>query len=113
MRNNNSLGSDSKLSLFDSLFPIIVLVILLFINVNIYGDASLDGSNQFILIIGAAIAYLFGQNKVSSSTIFSSISSNIKSISIPILILLLVGALSGTWLLSGIIPSMNFIIRLI
>ena len=80
MRNNNSLGSDSKLlSLFDSLFPIIVLVILLFINVNIYGDASLDGSNQFILIIGAAIAYLFGlKNKVSSSTIFSSISSNIK-----------------------------------
>ena len=110
MRNNNSLGSDSKLlSLFDSLFPIIVLVILLFINVNIYGDASLDGSNQFILIIGAAIAYLFGlKNKVSSSTIFSSISSNIKSISIPILILLLVGALSGTWLLSGIIPSMVY-----
>ena len=83
MRNNNSLGSDSKLlSLFDSLFPIIVLVILLFINVNIYGDTSLDGSNQFILIIGAAIAYLFGlKNKVSSSTIFSSISSNIKSVS--------------------------------
>lgn len=110
MRNNNSLGSDSKLlSLFDSLFPIIVLVILLFINVNIYGDASLDGSNQFILIIGAAIAYLFGlKNNVSSSTIFSSISSNIKSISIPILILLLVGALSGTWLLSGIIPSMVY-----
>ena len=104
-----TINKTSNISLFDSLTPILLLVGLLFINVNIYGDLSLEGSNQFILILGAAIALIVGlKNKVSVELVFSSISKNIKSISIPIIILLLVGALSGTWLLSGIIPSMIY-----
>lgn len=99
----------SNINLFDSLTPIILLVFLLYINVNIYGDSSLDGSNQFILLIGASLAFIVGlKNKVSVNLIFDSIAKNIKSISIPIIILLLVGALSGTWLISGIIPSMIY-----
>ena len=91
----------SNINLFDSLTPIILLVFLLYINVNIYGDSSLDGSNQFILLIGASLAFIVGlKNKVSVNLIFDSIAKNIKSISIPIIILLLVGALSGTWLIS-------------
>ena len=78
-------------------------------SVNIYGDSSIDGSNQFILLIGAALAYLVGfKNNVSAELIFENVSKNIKSISSPIIILLLVGALSGTWLISGIIPSMIY-----
>ena len=104
-----TINKTSNISLFDSLIPILLLVGLLFINVNIYGDLSLEGSNQFILILGAAIAIIVGlKNKVSVELVFSSISKNIKSISTPIIILLLVGALSGTWLLSGIIPSMIY-----
>ena len=104
-----TIKKNSNISLFDSLIPILLLVGLLFINVNIYGDLSLEGSNQFILILGAAIALIVGlKNKVSVELVFSSISKNIKSISTPIIILLLVGALSGTWLLSGIIPSMIY-----
>ena len=104
-----TINKTSNISLFDSLIPILLLVGLLFINVNIYGDLSLKGSNQFILILGAAIALIVGlKNKVSVELVFSSISKNIKSISTPIIILLLVGALSGTWLLSGIIPSMIY-----
>ena len=104
-----TIKKTSNISLFDSLIPILLLVGLLFINVNIYGDLSLEGSNQFILILGAAIALIVGlKNKVSVELVFSSISKNIKSISTPIIILLLVGALSGTWLLSGIIPSMIY-----
>ena len=104
-----TINKTSNISLFDSLIPILLLVGLLFINVNIYGDLSLEGSNQFILILGAAIALIVGlKNKVSVELVFSSISKNIKSISTPIIILLLVGALSGTWLLSGIIPSMIY-----
>ena len=104
-----TINKTSNISLFDSLIPILLLVGLLFINVNIYGDLSLEGSNQFILILGAAIALIVGlKNKVSVELVFTSISKNIKSISTPIIILLLVGALSGTWLLSGIIPSMIY-----
>ena len=104
-----SIENNKEISLFDSLTPIIILIILLYINVNIYGDSSIDGSNQFILILGASIAFIFGiKNKIKSKDIFLTISENLKSISTPIIILLLVGALSGTWLVSGIIPSMIY-----
>ena len=110
MGKDKSLVNQNKnISLFDSLTPIVLLVLLLYINVNIYGDSSIDGSNQFILLIGAALAYLVGfKNNVSAELIFENVSKNIKSISSPIIILLLVGALSGTWLISGIIPSMIY-----
>jgi len=98
-----------KISLIDSLIPIFFLIILLFVNVKIYGDSALEGSNQFILLSGAFLAILIGlKNKISIDSIFNSISKNIKSISTPILILLLVGSLAGSWLLSGIIPSMIY-----
>ena len=108
-KGKSSINQNKNISLFDSLTPIVLLVLLLYINVNIYGDSSIDGSNQFILLIGASLAYLVGfKNNVSAEMIFENVSKNIKSISSPIIILLLVGALSGTWLISGIIPSMIY-----
>ena len=108
-KDKSSINQNKNISLFDSLTPIVLLVLLLYINVNIYGDSSIDGSNQFILLIGAALAYLVGfKNNISAEMIFENVSKNIKSISSPIIILLLVGALSGTWLISGIIPSMIY-----
>ena len=103
------IENNKEIPLFDSLAPIFILIVLLYINVSIYGDSSIDGSNQFILILGASIAFIFGiKNKIKSKDIFLTISENLKSISTPIIILLLVGALSGTWLVSGIIPSMIY-----
>lgn len=104
-----SIENKKLISLFDSIIPIIALVTLLYINVSIYGDSSLNGSNQLILIIGSSIAFFFGiKNKVKAETIFNTISNNLKSISTPIIILLLVGGLSGSWMISGIIPSMIY-----
>ena len=104
-----SIENKKLISLFDSLIPLVALVTLLYINVSIYWDSSLNGSNQFILIIGSSIAFFFGiKNKVKAETIFNTISNNFKSISTPIIILLLVGGLSGSWMISGIIPSMIY-----
>ncbi len=104
-----SIENKKLISLFDSIIPVVALVTLLYINVSIYGDSSLNGSNQFILIIGSSIAFFFGiKNKVKAETIFNTISNNLKSISTPIIILLLVGGLSGSWMISGIIPSMIY-----
>jgi len=104
-----SIENKKLISLFDSIIPIVALVTLLYINVNIYGDSSLNGSNQLILIVGSSIAFFFGiKNKVKAEKIFNTISNNFKSISIPIIILLLVGGLSGSWMVSGIIPSMIY-----
>ena len=59
-KQKTTINKISNISLFDSLTPIFLLVGLLYVNVNIYGDSSLDGSNQFILLIGAAIAFIVG-----------------------------------------------------
>ena len=106
----NTADINNKISFFDSVIPIFFLIILLFLNVYVfYGDLALEGSNQFILLTGAFIAILVGiKNKVNIDSIFDAISKNIKSITTPILILLLVGSLAGSWLLSGIIPSMIY-----
>ena len=85
----------------------IFLVILLTYNVTIFRDDALSGSNQFILLLGGFFAGLLGlQNKVTYGVILRNVGENLQSVTGPILILLLVGALSGTWLLSGIIPAM-------
>ena len=99
----------NSISLTKSLIPVIILIILLAYNVNIYGDDAMSGSNQFILLIGAAIATVIGLQKgILFKSMIDAVSSNIKSITGAILILLFVGALSGTWLISGIIPSMIY-----
>ena len=99
-----------KITLFQAFLPVIFLIGLLGYNVFfVYGDEALNGSNQFILLLGAAIAVVIGLfNNVPIKEITHEIYDNIKSTSGAILILLLVGALSGTWLLSGIIPSMIY-----
>ena len=101
------------ISLWGALIPVIILVVFLSFNVTIYGDDALGGSNQFILLIGAAVAAVVGfRNKVSYDSMLDAIGSNLKSTTGAILILLFVGALAGTWLLSGIIPAMIYLFRI-
>ena len=98
-----------NLSLGQSLIPIVFLIILLTYNVYVFGDDSLGGSNQFILLIGASIAVFIGFiNKISYKIILEKIGKNLYSVTGAILILLFVGALTGTWLISGIIPAMIY-----
>jgi len=103
------MKSTQPISLTLALTPLLLLVILLGINVFYFGDASLDGSNQFILLLGGFLAALVGfYQKVSYEDMMDAVSNNLKSTSGSLLILLMVGALSGSWLISGIIPSMIF-----
>lgn len=96
-----------KLPLPAALIPLIILVILLSYNVFVFGDDALSGSNQFILLLGAVVAGLVGvRYKIGYPEMLQKVGENLQSVTGPILILLLVGALSGTWLISGIIPAM-------
>ena len=97
------------ITLWEALLPVVILVLLLSFNVTVYGDDALGGSNQFILLMGAAVAAIVGfRNKVTYDQMIEAIGSNLKSTTGAILILLFVGALAGTWLLSGIIPAMIY-----
>ena len=74
-----------------------------------YKDNALNGSNQFILLISAAIAALLGGYYGHSyKEMLEGVSENVRSTTTAFLILLMVGALSGTWLISGIIPAMIY-----
>ena len=91
---------------FQALFPIIFLIILLSINVSIFGDDSLSGSIQIVLILSSAvasiIAFKLGYTWLDiQKGIIKSINSSLPSI----LILFLVGSLAGSWLLSGVVPA--------
>ncbi len=92
-----------------ALLPILFLIGLLSINVYLYGDDSLGGSNQLALLFSGALAaiigILYGNNW---KDILEGISKSIKSVTPSIIILLLIGSLAGTWLISGIVPAMIY-----
>jgi NhaC family Na+:H+ antiporter len=100
---------NKELSIWEAFLPIVILVMLLAYNVFVFGDDALSGSNQFILLIGGAAAAIVGfNNKVSYQTMIEEVSNNVKSTTGAILILLFVGSLAGTWLISGVIPTMIY-----
>jgi len=101
---------NKELNLWEALIPVLVLVGLLAYNIFFAEGVWLgDYSNQYILLIGGFVAALVGFfNKVSLKTMVTEVIENWKSVLVPILILFLVGALSGTWLVSGIIPAMVY-----
>ncbi len=99
-----------SLNIWQALIPIVALVIMLAFNVlGVYEDDALGGSNRFILLMAAAVAVVLGVFKgVSYKKMMEDVTKNIKSTAGAILILLMVGALAGTWLLSGVIPVMVY-----
>jgi len=73
-----------------------------------YGDDALSGSNQFILLLGGAVAAIVGFKKFHMKSMLKKVAENLQSVTGALLILLFVGALAGTWLVSGIIPAMIY-----
>jgi len=93
----------------EAFIPIIFLIILLFVNIRIFGDSAIDGSNQIVLILSGGVAAMMASRlgykwQEINDGIVKSISSAMSSI----LILLLIGSLAGSWMLSGIVPAMIY-----
>jgi len=105
------MGNTSKRpSILEALFPIVFLMVLLAINIKVFGTEGLSGSNQLVLIISAAVAGLIAAFRlnVKWGVIQDGMINSISSAMSSILILLLIGALAGTWMLSGIVPAMIY-----
>ena len=96
-------------SLRDSLIPIFVLIALLALSVILFGDSSSSGPNQIVLIIGAAVASIIAvKNGHRWADLQSAMVAGIGTAMGAILILLSVGGLIGTWMMSGTVPSMIY-----
>lgn len=93
-----------------ALIPVVFLVVMLSINViGVFGDDALSGSNQFILLLSGAFAAVVGITQgFTFDEILEGIEKSIKSTTGAILILLLIGALAGTWMISGVVPAMIY-----
>tara|TARA_B110000091_G_scaffold205302_1_gene240889 strand:- start:696 stop:2162 length:1467 start_codon:yes stop_codon:yes gene_type:complete len=107
---NQKIIENKELSLLESLIPVLILMSLLAYNIFVEDGEWFGGySNQYILLIGGFITALVGfRNKVSFGRMVAEVWENWKSVLVPITILFLVGALAGTWLVSGIIPAMVY-----
>ena len=96
-------------SLSIALLPILFLITLLSLNVYYYGDDSLSGANQMTLLLsGAFCSFLAIIRGTQWSKIIEGIRNSISDTLPALLILLLIGALAGTWLISGIVPAMIY-----
>ena len=96
-------------TLIDAIIPIIVLIIMLSVSVYLYGDNSSYGANQIALILSASIGAIIAiKNGYSWKEVESGIVKGIGMGMRAILILLAVGALIGTLIMSGTVPAMIF-----
>ncbi len=92
-----------------ALIPILFLIVLLTITVLVFKSDAIVGPNQIVLLLSAGVAGIISWRlgytwKEINKSIVKSISSAMSAI----IILLVIGSLSGTWLLSGIVPAMIY-----
>ena len=100
----------SRTRILISLIPILVLIVLLALDVSIFGSDSILGASQVALLTAAGVCiwlsmWLF---KTPWKDFEKAISSNIGNVTTAIVILLLIGAISGTWTMSGVIPTLIY-----
>lgn len=107
-QNDDNTVQDAR-PLWLAITPLLALFALLAFNVAVYGDDSLSGANQIALILSAALASALSLPLgVRWSDIQAKMLENLLAAAPAILILLMVGALVGSWLVSGIVPTMIY-----
>lgn len=95
--------------LIHALIPIAVLIALLSVNVWVFGSDAISGANQLVLLISAGVAGIISwQLGRTWEDINDAIVKSISSAMSAIIILLIIGSLAGTWMLSGIVPAMIY-----
>ena len=90
--------------------PLVILVALISVVVSIFGDETLSGASQISLIVATAVCISIGLlRKITTWAEFEkALSDKIGGVSGGIIILLLIGALGGSWMVGGIVPTLIY-----
>ena len=99
-----------KPSWWVSLLPFVVLVAALSIVIYVFGTDALSGASQVALLFAAGFTVVLAMilYKIPWKVFEDSILDNITSVGTSIVILLLIGAVSGAWMVSGVVPTMIY-----
>ena len=93
-----------------SFIPFLVLIALITCCVAVFGNATLDGASQVSLLVASAVSVVIGHfsKRLTWENLESEITGKVASCTPAIIILLLIGAIGGTWMVSGIVPTMIY-----
>lgn len=93
-----------------SLLPIVVLVAMLFATIHTFGSDSLSGGSQISLLTTTAVCVTLGTlvYRVPWKKFEQAIAESIGNIGTAIIILLIIGSLSGAWMISGVVPTLIY-----
>lgn len=93
-----------------SLIPFLVLVIVLALVIKVFGADALSGGSQVALMFAAGVTVVISMllYRIPWKTFEDAILDNITSVGTSILILLLIGAVAGSWMVSGVVPTMIY-----
>ena len=101
--------SQKSPGIIQSLLPIVALVGMIMFNVFYLGDYTLSGANQLALMVASAVAAVIAMyNGVTWNELMDGVVRTITSSLSAIIILLIIGMLSGSWMMGGVVPSMIY-----
>ena len=90
--------------------PLVVLILLLAVVIYLFGSDSLSGGSQIALLIGLAVCVFISMvfYRVPWSVFEQQVSKTMGGVSVTVLILLTVGMLAGSWMVSGVVPTLIY-----
>ena len=93
-----------------ALVPIAVLVAMLALVIKVFGADAIEGGSQIALLVASSVGALIAvvMCRCKWSTLENAIVENIRTSASAIIILLLIGAIAGTWMLSGVVPTLMY-----
>ena len=108
-KNSSQLAAHSS-RLILSFIPIIVLILSLVFVVKVFDTSAMEGASQIALLIASAVCVFIGMIifKIPWQSFEEGIKENIANVGSAIVMLLLIGAIGGTWMLSGVVPTMIY-----
>ena len=93
-----------------SLIPIVLLIGMLVVVINLFGSDALSGGSQIALILGMAVCVLISMvfYHVPWKAFEQQMAKTMGDIFVTLMILLSVGMLAGSWMISGVVPTLIY-----
>ena len=90
--------------------PVVVLIGLLIVVITLFGSDSLSGGSQIALLLGLAVCVMISMvfYHIPWKKFEHQMCKTIGDIAVTLLILLTVGMLSGSWMISGVVPTLIY-----